>query len=305
MISAGPVPGSDQVAVDVITVNYRSAADVRRLAADLAGLTRHGVTHHLLVVDCSGEMVDNDDGGADLVVIDPGGNVGFGPASNLGLQHVRAPLTAFVNPDCRLDVAAFASLVRAGLAEGAVAWTGVLRNEDGSVQRNTAPAFVLRRLALEYLAGVDTSFPGSAHRREVRTISGALIVVQAADLRAIGGFDPTYPLYVEDVDLTDRLAARGPVVQYPIELGVHVGGRSSRHARPATTTLLHASRIHWFARQGRVSGMLARVIVLLGCLLRWLAQPAERSALRPLDVWRAGRPTFVLAELLPAGRPSS
>ncbi|MHB8464575.1 MAG: glycosyltransferase family 2 protein [Acidimicrobiales bacterium] len=280
--------------VDVVTVNYRTAAEVQRLAADLGGLDHEGIDHRLLVVDCSGELVD---GGVE--VIDPGANIGFGAACNLGLERADAPLIAFINPDCLVDPKGLAAVIRAGDDEGAVAWTGALLNEDGSVQRNTAPAFTLRRLAAEYLLGVDTRLPAVRGRRTVHTITGAVLVCRTSDVRAVHGFDDRYPLYVEDVDLTDRLGARGAVVQFPDAVGAHFGGRSSGHAPAMTTTLLHASRIRWFRRRGRLRGGVARLVIVAGCAVRWTLRPRARPALDPAAIWRAGAARFPLAELLP------
>lgn len=300
MTGGRPAEPDEALGLDVVCVNYRSAGEVRRLADGLLGLAQHGISHRLFVVDCSGEMADGtEDEVVGAHVLDPGRNIGFGRACNLGLQSVSSDVVALLNPDFAPDPGGFAQMVRSGHEDLAVAWTGVVRNADGSVQRNTAPAFTLWRLALEYLFGIDTSLPAVTAKRPVRTISGAVLMAIASDLRAVGGFDAAYPLYMEDVDLTDRLARRGVVVQYPVEVGVHIGGTSSVHAPRATTTLLHASRIRWFARQGRMRGVLARAIVVGGCSLRWLIRPRLRPGLSPAAIWRAGATAFPLAELLP------
>lgn len=305
MTGTGWAADDDALSLDVISVNYHSAEEMCRLARDLRGLAAHGVHHRLIVVDCSGELTGGGEQGLWAEVLDPGSNIGFGQACNIGLQCVESDITAFLNPDFSPDPEGFARMARLGRAESAIGWSGVLRNADGTIQRNTAPVFTLWRLALEYLLGIDTSLPPSRLRREVRTISGAVLLVRTSDLRTLGGFDAGYPLYMEDVDLTDRLSRSGLVVQYPVEIGVHVGGRSSAQAPRATTTMLHASRIRWFAGQGRVGGILARTIVVGGCCIRWLLLPAKRARLSPLAIWRAGGRSFALATLLPVRQTSS
>jgi len=289
---------AEEVRLDVVTVNYRSAAEIQRLSADLQELAVLGIAYHLVVVDCSGEMASDADS-ADMHVIDPGRNLGYGAACNLALTEVTADVTALLNPDLLIDPTTFAALVRAGCSDGAIAWTGVLHNDDGSVQRNTAPPFTLGRLAAEYLLGVDTSFAITTTRRIVTTISGAVLLIRTAALRQVAGFDPQYPLYVEDVDLTERLSTIGPVVQYPMVVAVHLGGRSSAHAPTTTTTLLHASRIRWFQQQGRGRGFMARSIVVTGCAVRWIVRPTARRSLNPLAIWTAGAASYQLAALLP------
>lgn len=252
----------------------------------------------VFVVDCSGSTRGAMKATASVEVIDPGANIGFGPAANLGAAAGTAPVIAFVNPDVALEVGGFEDALRLGMEDGAAAWSGTLRNADGTIQRNSGPPPTLRQLAAEYLLGVDTRLPPPVDRREVSVLTGAVLLVDRKAFTAVGGFSPSLPLFMEDVDLSLRLAAQGPVLQYPIELGVHVGGRSSRHAVRATWTLLHASRVRVYARGRRRDWLAATVIVLGGVSLRALVR--DRRSLRSLPLLaRACRLTFPLAQLLP------
>ncbi|MEA3075339.1 MAG: N-acetylglucosaminyl-diphospho-decaprenol L-rhamnosyltransferase [Actinomycetota bacterium] len=290
-------------AVDVVFVNFRSEDDVASAIDDLGSAGAHDLQVSVRVVDCSG-MTDEAKAGLSggtavpVEVIDAGGNVGFGRAANLGAAAGGAPVIAFLNPDVAVDAAAFAGLVRAGVAGGAVAWSGVLRNPDGSVQANAAPAPSLRRMAAEYLLGADTRLAPATAEREVAVLTGAVLLVDRTAFLAAGGFASDFPLYMEDVDLSCRLSALGRVVQYPIEVGVHTGGASARHAPRETWVLLHASRVAYFAKRGRGSGAVARLVVLAGATIRALIRDRwSRPWLGGLV--RATAPGFPLAELLP------
>lgn len=289
--------------VDVVFVNYRSEEDIAQVVEGMAEAPSLGLHLSVRVVDCSGMAA----GAAALLAAAPvptelvhaGGNIGFGPAANVGAASGTAPVLAFVNPDVALDLSQFAALVRAGSSGGAVAWSGILHNGDGSVQRNAAPPPSLRRLAAEYLLGLDTRLPMSDRERDVGVLTGAVLLVDRGTFQSVGGFAPDFPLYMEDVDLSRRLASRGRLVQYPIEVGVHTGGRSTLHAPRETWVLLHASRVLFFARRGRTSGVAARAVVLTGALLR--AVLTDRQSLKWLpQLVRATAPGFRLVTLLPS-----
>ncbi|MGH9279534.1 MAG: hypothetical protein ACRD12_15710 [Acidimicrobiales bacterium] len=134
--------------------------------------------------------------------------------------------------------------------------------------------------------------------RTVDVMTGALVCIWAWAIRRVGGFDESYPLYVEDVDLCDRVRTLGPLVQFPGVVGVHVGGVCAASAPVATAVLLHASRVRYWRARSRLAGAAARLTVVAGCGLRRLRHPSRRGTpLRALI--RASTPDFALASLLP------
>lgn len=293
-------------AVDVVFVNFRSENDIAASLARLESASLHGLDVTTTVVDCSGMCAEDAvrlqaRGGAQVTVIDPGANVGFGPAANIGAARGCSPVLAFLNPDVDLDIEGLAGLIRAGLADRAAGWSGTLRNADGTMQRNAGPSPSLRQLSSEYLLGIDTRYDDPVVKREVAVLTGAVLVVDRQSFDGLGGFAPELPLYMEDVEICRRLADAGRIVQYPIEVGVHAGGRSASHAPRETWLLLHASRVAFFAKEGCVSGVLARAVVLLGVIVRALVRDQHTLAWIPRLV-RATAPGFSLASLLPLGR---
>jgi hypothetical protein len=110
---------------------------------------------------------------------------------------------------------------------------------------------------------------GTAHGRlrEVRSgtwplidhwLSGALLSVDTERLRAVGGFDPGYFLYVEDVDLSARLASRFPGMRIRMadcDPGVHgVGGSAGAGAGRAAVDRHQLASVR---RYGQTHGGLA------------------------------------------------
>lgn len=280
--------------VAVICVNYRTEHLLPALMDDVRQLGKTGLRVATTIVDCSGTAPGGPD--LDARMLDPGENLGFGQGVNLAVRHAGdADVILLVNPDVRFDSDAVAQLIRAVADGSAVAATGRLRDRDGGLQRNTAPAPTLRQLALEYLLGWDARDAPTHERRAVGVMAGSLMAIHRGAFLQVGGFDPRYPLYMEDVDLSLRLGAIGPLVQLPVECGSHLGGASAESEPRSTTVLLHATRVAFFRRQGARRGRVARGIVLGGLALRRVLGRALPLA----DVVAATRPGVDLTDLLP------
>src|SRR5437763_6018886 len=292
--------------IDIVTVNYRTERSIEELGAGVAKLNGLGWNPRLWIVDCSGtfDTAWAAEPGYPVSVIDPGANIGFGPACNLAMTRCDGDFCVLVNPDCLIEAESFVSVAAAGAREGAIAWTGVLLDPDGAVQRNTAPSFSLVVLIKEYLLGIATSLKPCSTTRTVGGASGALLFVDRLKVLDAGGFDGRFPLYMEDIELTERLGQRGRLLQFPDVVAVHSGGAASRHHPARTAALLHASRVRYFQFRGRLQGQLARMIVVAGLGLRGLLNRRTKTHASPTAVWRAGEPGRAPAHLVPA-RPHS
>lgn len=134
--------------------------------------------------------------------------VGLGPAAarNTGARHASTPLIAFADSDCEVSrgwlstllahlsdprVAACAPRVRAAPAPGVLARYEV---HGSPLDLGDRPARVAPGTRLSY-------------------VPSAALLVRAADLERLGGFDEEMRLG-EDVDLVWRLVASGRVVRY-------------------------------------------------------------------------------------------
>ena len=86
--------------------------------------------------------------------------------------------------------------------------------------------------------------------REVDVVTGCLLLIRTALWRDLGGFDPRFFMYGEEVDLCHRARARGwrPIVT-PEATIMHLGGasRSSPAAKRIQVARARASvvELHW------------------------------------------------------------
>jgi N-acetylglucosaminyl-diphospho-decaprenol L-rhamnosyltransferase len=196
-------------AVAVVVVTHQSAAHLPHLAAALE--QQLGDTDELVVIDNA-----STDGTPDVArscfdratVLETGANLGFAAGCHAGADATRAPLLLFLNPDSRpqhdcLEHLRAAALghPRWGAWQAAVMLDAKLINTSGGV---------VHFLGIGW-AG-DCKRPASAlplRDREIAFPSGAAMMVRRDVWVELGGLDPEYFMYGEDLDLGLRLWLAG------------------------------------------------------------------------------------------------
>ena len=245
----------------IVTVIHDSARELRLL---LDSVERHLDPRPRVVVADSGSSDD----GAELArewgaeVVDLGGNRGFGAGSNAGIERVREPVTALVNPDVELLDAGLARLAELALERNAL-FVPRLLNADGSVQDSAHPVpgtvegfvpAVLPRPLLPPPLRRRYEPWRSESPREVGWAIAACVAARTDLLRRLGPFDPDAFLFYEDMELCLTARAHGaPTILRPEIRLRHLGGTSTERALGAEALDLHARRRREvMAKQGRV-----------------------------------------------------
>ncbi len=163
-------------------------------------------------------------------------NVGFSRGMNRGVAATSAPLLALVNPDAVSHDDTIETLRETILARGCWAAGPALFNSRGLRER-CARAFPTERNALlnwryrQLLPRTKNRHVASflmLDRNLHETfacdwLSGAFLLVRRDVFDALGGFDPAYFLYYEDVDLFRRARTLGHTCFY-------VGATTAAHA---------------------------------------------------------------------------
>lgn len=276
-----------------IIVNYNAGDDLKRalqsVATECAGLDWDAVVVDNASTDDSAESAAAFAPRARL--IQNAANAGFGRAVNQAMSVSSAPLLLLINPDCQLRPGALSALRAVLDAEPTCAVAGPqILDPDGGVQGSargdpdmltgifgrtgglrallpSAPAARRNVVVAEALASGATSVA-------VDWVSGACMMIRAAALRAVGGFDERYFLYWEDADLCRRLRQQGCQIRYvPAAIAVHAVGRSSRSAHAASVRAFHASAYRYYAthvapRAWDPRRPLARLLLALRCWLK-------------------------------------
>ena len=249
--------------VRVVCVTYNPGPELEELAASLPAATASPV--HLLLVD-NGSRDDRPERvaaahGGD--VIRAGENLGYGRAANRGAAGASEPWLVVVNPDIVWEPGSLDELLAAAERHPDAGALGpVLLNTDGTVYPSArALPSLTQGLGHALFAHLWPGNPwtrayqrrqesAEAVEREAGWLSGACLLLRREAFESVGGFDPGYFMFFEDVDLGDRLGRAGwRNVYVPSARVTHVGGTSWRDRPARMITAHHASARRYLHRR--------------------------------------------------------
>ena len=158
-----------------------------------------------------------------LEVIDPGRNLGYGAAANRGVAATDEPLIVVCNPDLDVRSGALAALAGALAEHPRRALVGpMIRTSEGARYPSARRFPSLIDAGGHALLGIfapDNRFTRAYQHHElddatgvaveVDWVSGACFLVRRSAFEEVGGFDESYFMYAEDVDLCWRLREIG------------------------------------------------------------------------------------------------
>lgn len=212
-------------------------------------------------------------------------NRGFSRAVNQGLRASKAPLVLLLNPDCRVEPGALATLVEfMDRTPEAGACGPKILSPDGSVQLSCR-AFPGHSTALFHRHSLLTRlFPRNPHSNrylktrwdhselaQVDWVSGAAMVLRRSALREIEGMDEDYFLYCEDVDLCWRLREKEWATFFvPDAVVWHHVGRSSRQTPLRALYERHRSMYTFYKKHYSQDIPLIDFATFMGIALRCL-----------------------------------
>lgn len=136
-------------------------------------------------------------------------NEGFGAGCHAGAAATAAPLLFFCNPDVQLAEGCLAALRTTAVQQPDWgAWQALVLLPGGEMVNSSGG--VTHWLGLAWAGGCGRPVAEVARKpHEVSFASGAALVVRRRAWDSIGGFDPRYFMYGEDVDLSLRLRLAG------------------------------------------------------------------------------------------------
>ncbi len=168
-----------------------------------------------------------------LVAIDNRIPKGYGENHNAAFAQCRQPYFCVCNPDISLPGDPFGRLL-GYMNERGLGLTGPLvKAPDGTIENSARRLYTPWELIRQKLAPANQ---GSGEH----WIAGMFMLFRAEAFRSIGGFDPRYHLYIEDVDICTRLCVKGWALgQCPDAEVVHDARRDSH--RTLRYSLWHLS----------------------------------------------------------------
>ncbi|MGY1604126.1 glycosyltransferase family 2 protein [Geodermatophilus sp. SYSU D00815] len=190
-----------------------------------------------------------------------GGNVGYGAAVNAGLADLRGGWAVVANPDIRFEPGAVDELLAVADRWPRAATVGpAIRSPDGELYPSARDLPSLSTGTGHALLGwAWPRNPWTARYRREREqprertagwLSGSCLLVRLEAFHSVGGFDPGYFMYFEDVDLGDRLGRGGWLHVYaPSALVEHEGGHSTRRSPHRMQRVHHTSALRYMSRR--------------------------------------------------------
>lgn len=302
-----------RVAVVIVSYNTRELT----LEAVASALDARGVETEVWVVDNA-----SGDGSADAVrarharvrVMASPRNLGFARGNNLALAEVDAPWVLLLNADARFAAPeGLRGLVAALERRPDAALVGPRLEDPHGALEFSVRAFPSVAGELLRGTGLHHLLPAAARRRllayefhdhaaggEADWVTGACMLVRGPVLREVGGFDPAFFLFAEEMELCWRLRRAGwevlfdPGVTVVHHRGASGGGESSWKLRLAFAGEAYAVRKHRgsvylaaFA-VSRCLGLAATILVQ-GALRALTGDAARgrraRGAARALGAW--------------------
>lgn len=235
--------GDTNPTIRVVTVAYHCGEGIRGLLQSLSEASSRSI--HAVVVDNS-ENCDTavitacQEFGAEYRSLP--GNPGFGAGNNFGSDFGGSePWLVLANPDLHLTPGALDTLIAAAEAHPEAALIGPALVDETGTRYPTGRSFPYISIGIGH-ALLGRMWPGNPWTRrywgsswrgtgsvEVDWVSGACILIRRADWEQLGGFDPAYFMYFEDMDLAwraRRFLGRG---------ALFVGSAVAVHEQGATT----------------------------------------------------------------------
>lgn len=217
---------SSEPRVGIVIVSFNSEKEIHGCVSSAAA--QKGVISEIIVVDNA-----SSDGTADLVrglpcqLIESGENLGFGRACNVGARQAAGNYLFFLNPDARFENGDSLEIAIRCL-ESHPNWgmAGVrILSPSGTEIEFPRPDYPGER-ALRSPWG---RLPGT-----IAWVLGAGMLFRRDVFEQLGGFDPDFFLYAEEIDLCLRTRKAGFEIGFVTESAVtHIGGTSVSTLAPA------------------------------------------------------------------------
>ena len=274
--------GSTGERTAAVVVNYESGRSLARCITDLrdAGLS------DVVVVDngsTDGSLAGAEAVVAGIQVVTPGRNLGYGAAANRGAAASSAALILICNPDLEVPLGAVAALVAALDDDPGCALVGPLIRTPSGERYPSARQFPsMVDAAGHALLGIfapNNRFTRNYQQADlaeggdgpsiVDWVSGACFLVRRSAFESVGGFDESYFMYAEDVDLCWRIGQAGWHVSYvPAAEVTHLQGLSTDHHPYRMIVEHHRSLLRFAARSSTGWRRALLPLVAIGMLVR-------------------------------------
>jgi N-acetylglucosaminyl-diphospho-decaprenol L-rhamnosyltransferase len=228
--------------------------------------------------------------GPNVRLLRTGGNLGYGRAANAGAAGASSEWLVVANPDVEWTTGSLDELLAAASRWPEAGCLGpAIRTPDGQLYPS-ARAFPSLGRGIGH-AVFGWWWPSNPWTRSYRDevgrpvegptgwLSGSLMLLRRTAFERVGGFDPSYFMYCEDMDLCRRLAEAGwSNVYVPSAVVTHTGGHATSRVAGAMVAEHHRALYRYLSRQyAGPRYALLRPALAAGLFLRYLLARRVKS----------------------------
>ncbi|PMH45949.1 hypothetical protein BCU68_09140 [Vibrio sp. 10N.286.49.B3] len=222
--------------LSVIIVNWNSGAQLKKCVQSLINFG-HDIGEIIIVdnnsSDDSMRMLPYSPKIKEIILEK---NIGFGQACNVGAQSSSSPYLLFLNPDTYVLENTIKDSVEFLQKDSSIGVLGVKLFDDDKVSRSCArdPSFFS---LLSHSTGLSRLIKKTGYHmqewdhlssRYVDHVIGAFYMMPKNIFDKLGGFDPRFFVYFEDLDLSKRVKELGFNIFYNANISAyHYGGGTS------------------------------------------------------------------------------
>ena len=243
--------------ISIIIVNWNSGLLLRECMSSILDQAALGdFAPEIIVVDnasIDGSATDLP-GASCTIILANTVNKGFGAACNQGAAVASGEYFLFLNPDCRVAPGSIEKARRALLDDPGLGVSGVALHDDSGTITRSCQCFPQLHHLFGLATGLAKLFPtiyDSAlsqwphdNDRDVDHVIGAFYMIRPKLFRDLEGFDERFFVYLEDLDLSLRVAQAGYRTRFIAQpSSYHKGGGTSEKARTMRIVYAAQSRI--------------------------------------------------------------
>ena len=219
-------------------------------------------------------------------LIETGANLGFSKGNNLGSRYAQGAYLLVTNPDTFLCDGAADTLVdfledhpKVGIAgpkvigsDGMISFTNKRRLPN--LVQDFSSLFLIEKIANAIrtrLAGVpffqDKVPPYYWKTEECEGLDGSSFMIRHSLYNAIGGFDESTPMYLDDIDLFYQCRKAGFKVHYVAEAQViherHHSTKKSQQHKMYDVVSLHSKLLFYKKNRGIKESIMYRLLIMI------------------------------------------
>lgn len=212
--------------ISFIIVNYQSEKYLKNCLASIREKIC-GLEYETIVVNNDKQPLRLS---GKIKVIDTGKNIGFGSGCNIGAGEAQGEVLCFLNPDTEIIGEDIIKLIQELEKKEDIAIIGPrLINGSGKTQKwiagkeITITSILFNNLGYKH----NKKIWENEKPTECDWVTGAAMFMRKDVFQKIGGFDESFFMYFEDVDLCKRARQAGYKILYHPDFRIkHWGGRS-------------------------------------------------------------------------------